>query len=61
MKDMALATARARRADPVVQFSIFTPNRLGRWHDLIGLLSVNNEHVLHRHQFNTLKQADISR
>ncbi len=43
---MALATARARRADPVVQFSIFTPNRLGRLHDLVGLLSMNNVHVL---------------
>ncbi len=43
---MPLATAKGRRPDPVVQFSIFTPNRLGRLHDLIGLLSANNVHVL---------------
>jgi len=30
----------------VVQFSIFTPNRLGRLHDLIGLLGARNVHVL---------------
>jgi hypothetical protein len=36
----------ARRADPVVQFSIFTPNRLGRLHDLVRLLSAYGIHVL---------------
>jgi hypothetical protein len=36
----------ARRRDPVIQFSIFTPNRLGRLHDLVRLLSVNNVHVV---------------
>ena len=30
----------------MVQFSIFTPNRLGRLHDLIGLLGARNVHVL---------------
>ena len=35
-----------RRADPVIQFSIFTPNRLGRLHDLIRLLSAKSVHVL---------------
>ena len=28
-----------RRADPVVQFSVFTANKLGRLHDLISLLA----------------------
>jgi len=36
----------ARRRDPVIQFSIFTPNRLGRLHELIRLLTVNNVHVI---------------
>ena len=35
---MPTDTSIARRADPVIQFSVFTPNRLGRLHDLIGLL-----------------------
>lgn len=43
---MPTATARAGRADPVLQFSVFTPNRLGRLHDLIGLLGAHNVHVL---------------
>lgn len=42
---MALSTAKSR-PDPVVQFSVFTPNRLGRLHDLIGLLAAHNAHVL---------------
>ncbi len=36
----------ARRADPVIQFSVFTANRLGRLHDLISLLGANGVHVL---------------
>ena len=39
-------TTKGRRADPVIQFSIFTPNRLGRLHDLIRLLGTHNVHVL---------------
>ena len=35
-----------RRVDPVIQFSVFTPNRLGRLHDLIRLLGAQNVHVL---------------
>ena len=35
-----------RRADPVIQFSIFTPNRLGRLHDLIALFGGRTVHVL---------------
>jgi hypothetical protein len=37
---------KARRADPVIQFSVFTPNRLGRLHDLIASLAAHNVHVL---------------
>jgi len=43
---MATATTTAGRRDPVIQFSVFTPNRLGRLHDLIGLLSKQGVHVL---------------
>ena len=43
---MPTQTTKARRADPVIQFSVFTPNRLGRLHDLIRLLSAQGLHVL---------------
>ena len=43
---MATQTSIARRSDPVIQFSVFTPNRLGRLHDLIGLLGTEGVHVL---------------
>jgi hypothetical protein len=39
-------TTKARRPDRVIQFSVFTPNRLGRLHDLVQSLSVRNVHVL---------------
>jgi len=43
---MPTDTTKAGRPDPVIQFSVFTPNRLGRLHDLIGLLSTHGAHVL---------------
>ena len=43
---MRTELAKPRRPDPVVQFSIFTPNRLGRLHDLIGMLGAQKVHVL---------------
>jgi hypothetical protein len=43
---MSMETTQARRPDPVTQFSVFTPNRLGRLHDLIGLLGAHDVHVL---------------
>jgi hypothetical protein len=46
LNHMATETTQAGRPDPVVQFSIFTPNRLGRLHDLVGLLGTHNVHVL---------------
>jgi hypothetical protein len=39
-------TTKSRRADRVVQFSVFTPNRLGRLHDLIRLFTARDVHVL---------------
>jgi len=43
---MPTQEAKARPSDPVTQFSIFTPNRLGRLHDLIGLFGSHGVHVL---------------
>lgn len=43
---MPQQVAKARRADPVIQFSIFTPNRLGRLHDVIRLFGAHGVHVL---------------
>src|SRR5258708_33423145 len=43
---MGTDTTQMRRADPVIQFSIFTPNRLGRLHDLIALFGGRTVHVL---------------
>ncbi len=43
---MPTETTRARGPDPVIQFSVFTPNRLGRLHDLIGLFGTHGVHVL---------------
>ena len=43
---MPAQITKAKRLDPVVQFSVFTPNRLGRLHDLVGLFSTHGVHVL---------------
>ena len=43
---MATQTAIARRADPVVQFSVFTQNRLGKLNDLVAALNSRGVHVL---------------
>ncbi len=43
---MPAEAVRARPSEPVIQFSIFTANRLGRLHDLIGLFGTHGVHVL---------------
>ena len=43
---MPVEISKARRPDPVIQFSVFTPNRLGRLHDLTRLLGSHGVHVL---------------
>lgn len=43
---MSTHTSQGRDRDPVVQFSAFTPNRLGRLHDLVGALGAEAVHVL---------------
>jgi hypothetical protein len=45
-KFMVTQTTKMRRTDPVIQFSVFTPNRLGRLHDLIRLLGAQGVHVM---------------
>jgi len=44
--NMPTETRVAPHSDWAIQFSVFTPNRLGRLHDLIGVLSENDIHVL---------------
>ena len=43
---MAATAITARRANWVVQFSVFTPNRLGRLNELVKILGSANIHVL---------------
>ncbi|MFN7140918.1 MAG: ACT domain-containing protein [Limisphaerales bacterium] len=43
---MLVQTSKARRASEVVQFSVFTPNRTGRLHELVGILSGNGVNML---------------
>ena len=43
---MATETTLGRQRDAVIQFSAFTPNRLGRLHDLVGALGAQGVHVL---------------
>ena len=43
---MSVKSTTARKSDKVKQFSVFTANRLGQLHDLIGLLSSREVHVL---------------
>src|ERR1051325_4874651 len=43
---MSVKTAISRRVDAVMQFSVFTPNRLGRLHEFVNLLGSHNVHVL---------------
>ena len=43
---MAATAIRGPRANSVVQFSVFTPNRLGRLNELVRLFSSHNVHVV---------------
>jgi hypothetical protein len=43
---MPTLTTTGGRPEPVVQFSVFLPNRLGRLHDLVRLLGTHDVHVL---------------
>jgi len=43
---MTTRAIRGRQPDAVTQFSVFTANRMGRLHDLIGMLNAESVHVL---------------
>ena len=43
---MPTEITKARHPEAVIQFSVFTPNRLGRLHDLVRLLGAHGVHVL---------------
>jgi hypothetical protein len=43
---MLAKTIPARHAEAVTQFSVFTPNRLGRLFDLVHLMAAHEVHVL---------------
>src|SRR5215510_12937973 len=46
LRIMGTQTTTSRRPERVRQFSIFTPNRLGRLHELTKLMTSNGVHVL---------------
>lgn len=56
---MATQTSIRRQPDPVIQFSVFTPNRLGRLHDLISLLYSRNVHLMALSVLDTTDSAII--
>lgn len=43
---MTASAIKVRRANSVVQFSVFTPNRLGRLNELVKMFGAQNIHVL---------------
>jgi hypothetical protein len=43
---MAATAIKGPRANAVIQFSVFTPNRLGRLNDLVKILGAHQVHVL---------------
>ncbi len=56
---MPAEAATGRHRDPVLQFSIFTPNRLGRLSDLVGVLAAQGVHVLAMMVLETTESAII--
>lgn len=56
---MIATTIQAGRAEAIKQFSVFTPNRLGRLHELIHLLGAHNVHVLALTVLDTTESAII--
>jgi hypothetical protein len=52
---MPTSRIKAPRNDPVKQFSIFTPNKVGQLNDLVGLLATHDVHIM---ALNTLDTTD---
>ncbi len=42
----ARMTARRREREPIIQFSVFTPNRLGRLHEIVRRLAQQEVHLV---------------
>ena len=53
MSDTAVPVA----SEPVKQFSVFIENRVGRLHDLVGLLAKHNVHIM---AMTTIDQTDTA-
>ena len=43
---MSVTTARAREPEPVLQFSVFVPNRMGRMHEVVRCLGECQVHIV---------------
>lgn len=43
---MSVSTARERDPEPVVQFSVFVPNRMGRMHEVVRSLAEREVHIM---------------
>jgi hypothetical protein len=43
---MSMNTAQQREPEPVVQFSIFVPNRMGRMHEVVRRLADSEVHIM---------------
>ena len=56
---MTETTMLGRNPGAVVQFSIFTPNKLGQLHELVGLLGSQSVHVLALTVLDTTESAII--
>jgi len=50
-------TTEGLRGEPVKQFSVFTPNKLGRLHDLVSLFATHQVHVLALSVLDTTESA----
>lgn len=56
---MLVQTSKARQSQEVIQFSVFTPNRTGRLHELVGVLSGNGVNMLALSVLDTTDSAII--
>ncbi len=43
---MSIATARERESEPVIQFSVFIPNRMGRMYEVVRWLAAQEVHIM---------------
>jgi len=43
---MSMTTAKQRESDPVIQFSVFVPNRMGRMFEVVRWLAAKEVHIM---------------